>query len=251
VGVIKIDSGWISAAVGTAAAGAALMWPEYGHPLGLALLIIAALIFVLGVRIEGFHIRIGRKRRMASSPKGARDEAIKKPTTEQIEARRLLEWKDVPEAIEAFAESSLLKARDKWKEQFEEANENGHDAEDQIRIIRKKFANGHVPNDTAEAGALATARRRLEAGARSHDLAKDELRLAWNELRGDIHKKLSGGELIAEGFRAPHVAGSAEIEISSAGWRILFLDTAKSEAIKKDGGESVYTGLMICKCPPA
>ena len=107
-----------------------------------------------------------------------------------------------------------------------------------------------MPNGTAEAGALATARKRLEAGARSHDLAKDELRLAWNELRGDIHKKLSGGELIAEGFRAPHVAGSAEIEISSAEWRILFLDTAKSEAIKKDGGESVYTGLMICKCPP-
>lgn len=251
MGVIKIDSGWISAAVGTAAAGAALMWPEYGHPLGLALLVIAALIVVLGVRIEGFHIRMGRQRRMASSPEGARDEAIKKPTTEQIEARRLLEWKDVPEAIEAFAEPSLLKARDKWKEQFEVANENGHDAEDQIRNIRKKFANGHVPDDTPEAGTLATARENLVALATSHDLAEDELRLAWNELRGDIHKKLSGGELIAKAFRASHVAGSKEIQIPSAQWRILSLDTAKSEAIKKDGGESVYIGLMICKYPPA
>jgi hypothetical protein len=142
VGVIEIDSGWISAAVGTAVAGAVLMWPEYGRPLGLALLVIAALIFVLGVRIEGFHNRIGRQRRMASSPKGARDEAIKKPTTEQIEARRLLEWKDVPEAIEAFAESSLLKARDKWKEQFEEANENGHDA---ARALIEPTATASLP----------------------------------------------------------------------------------------------------------
>jgi hypothetical protein len=160
---------------------------------------------------------------------------------------RLLEWKNVPEAIEAFAESPLLKARDKWKAQLEEACGKAPDAEDQIRNIRKKFANGYVPDDTPEAGALATARERLVALAMSHDLARDELKLARNELRSDIHRKLSVGALIAKGFQVPHIAGSAEFEIPPAEWRILLLDIEKSEAIRKDDGGGVYTGLMISK----
>jgi len=161
----------------------------------------------------------------------------------------VVQWKDVPEAIGAFAESSLLKARDKWKAQFEEACEKGHEVEEQIRNIRTKFTGGHVPDDTPEAGHLATAQRKLEIFANSHDLAKDELRRAWEGLLSDIHKKLTSGKLIAKGFRAPHVAGSPEIEIPPSEWRILLIDIAKSDAFR--GGETVYAGLMISKCPPA
>jgi hypothetical protein len=161
-----------------------------------------------------------------------------------------VQWKNVPEAIEAFAESSLLKARDKWKAQLEEALVKAPDAEAQIRNI-KKLHTGNMPDDTSETGALAAARERLVALGISHDLARDELKLAWDELRSDIHRKLSGGALIAKGFQVPHVAGSAEMEIPPAEWRILLLDNEKSEAVRKDDRERVYIGLMISKCPPA
>ncbi|WGJ13556.1 hypothetical protein QEV83_12735 [Methylocapsa sp. D3K7] len=61
---IKIDSSWIVAALGVAATGAPLMWPEAGSILGPALLGVAALVFIFGIRIEGLHLRWIRRRRM-------------------------------------------------------------------------------------------------------------------------------------------------------------------------------------------
>jgi hypothetical protein len=208
----------------------------------------AAVLFISAV----FYFVVRRELASASSSAGkalpdvSAADAVHRADKLELEGlrQRLLEWKEVPEAIEAFAESSILKARDKWKAQFEEACEKAPDAEDQIRNIKNKFPNGHVPDDTPEGGALATARERLVALAMSHDLGEAELRLARDELRGDIHKKLSGGELIAKGF---HIASITEIEIPAAAWRILLLDNTKSEATRKDGGGSIYTGLMISK----
>jgi hypothetical protein len=61
---IKIDSGWIGAAVTLAATGACVRWPEASNVIGPVLFGIAALVFIFGVRIEGLHLRWIRRRRM-------------------------------------------------------------------------------------------------------------------------------------------------------------------------------------------
>ncbi|MGB6324777.1 MAG: hypothetical protein WBG11_03110, partial [Methylocella sp.] len=61
---VRLDSGWIGASIGAAAAGATVMWPEHGHSLGIALFAIAALVLIFGIRIEGFRIHVGSRRRL-------------------------------------------------------------------------------------------------------------------------------------------------------------------------------------------
>jgi hypothetical protein len=60
---IKIDSGWIGTALSLLAAGAPLMWPESGRPLAIFLFALAAVVFILGVRIDGLHVEWGRRGR--------------------------------------------------------------------------------------------------------------------------------------------------------------------------------------------
>jgi hypothetical protein len=54
---IKVDSGWIGTCLSLLAAGAPVMWPDAGRTIGPILFGLAALVFVLGIRIEGFHLR--------------------------------------------------------------------------------------------------------------------------------------------------------------------------------------------------
>jgi hypothetical protein len=170
--------------------------------------------------------------------------------TKWISSERLLspapaaaerEWKNVSEAIELFAGGSLRKCEEK----FIEASGKVHEAENQVGNIRIKYAN--VPYDVEEANARNAANDKLEACGMYLNQAKYELTSAWDTLREEIHKKLCIGELVAKGFRVPHVAGNTEIEILPAEWRILLLDNVKSEAIRKNDGGTVYTGILVSK----
>jgi hypothetical protein len=159
------------------------------------------------------------------------------------------DWKVAHDAVETFAEPSLIAARDKSKQKAEEAHLKSFDAEDAIRDIKKKFAGSLVPDDAPEARTLATKQMILQHYKRGIDWSTDELRGTWDELRSDIHKKLVSGALVAKGFRVPHVAGTAEVEITSSEWRILVLDSAEARALRKDDNEVVYSGLMIGQRP--
>jgi hypothetical protein len=55
----KIDSNYIFAAIGAAGAGAPVVWPDQKW-IGTLLIVAAAVVFVLGVQIDGFSIRVGR-----------------------------------------------------------------------------------------------------------------------------------------------------------------------------------------------
>jgi hypothetical protein len=79
------------------------------------------------------------------------------------------------------------------------------------------------------------------------DMAKDELRRAWDALRADIHAKLLNGNLVARGFRCPHVVGSSEVVIPASEWRVLFLENVKSEASSKTSSDALYEGVVIRK----
>jgi hypothetical protein len=56
---LRIDSNYIFAALGAAGAGAPVLWPEQRW-MGAFLLVASAVVFVLGVRIEGLTIRSGK-----------------------------------------------------------------------------------------------------------------------------------------------------------------------------------------------
>jgi Leucine Rich repeats (2 copies) len=52
---VRIDSTWLTAAIGIAGAGIALMYPDAA----IALFILAGLVFLFGIRIEGWHFHVG------------------------------------------------------------------------------------------------------------------------------------------------------------------------------------------------
>ena len=143
-------------------------------------------------------------------------------------------------------EGGVIAARDKWIETFQEAYTKGHEAEDQIREIQKQHG-ANPANDTDEGRLLDLNRRRLEACTMQSDIAKDELKRAWNDLRDDLQKKMLDGLLVARGFREPHVAGGTEVEIPSSEWRILVLDNVNSEALRKGSGAVIYSGVAFGK----
>jgi hypothetical protein len=151
-------------------------------------------------------------------------------------------WKAVPDAVESFADPDLIAERDKWKQTFEDALLLGYEAQDKIAALRKQMGGIFGADKTDEMGA---SQRKLELAAMKSDMAKDELRRAWDALRADIHTKLLGGSLIARGFRRPHTLGSPEVTIPASEWRILFLQNVTSEASTKTSSEALYEGLVI------
>lgn len=155
-------------------------------------------------------------------------------------------WKPAPEAVEAFAESDLIAVRDKQGDLFNEGYMKTFEIEDEIREIQKKFENWRSLDTTTLEGRTLKARERgLEVYRMQTADAKDGLRQAWDALRVDIESKLTRGHLIAKGFRSPHVAGSAEVEIPMAEWRIMDLNNVTSEAVKKGSNDILYSGVVL------
>jgi hypothetical protein len=153
-------------------------------------------------------------------------------------------WKGAPDAVEAFAYPDLIAERDKWKEMFEDALLRGYEAQDKIAALRTQMGGIFGVDETDELGA---SQRKLEVAAMQSDMAKGEVRRAWDKLRADIHAKLLNGNLVARGFRRPHTLGSPEVVIPASEWRILFLQNVTSEASSKTSSEALYEGIVIRK----
>jgi hypothetical protein len=154
-----------------------------------------------------------------------------------------LEWKPAPDAIEAFAESSLIAERDKQAERMEQAALRRLDAEFKIEAILKALPEHKAVEGTDEFKQIEQQRRQIKANSALERMTEPALRSAWDKLREDIHQKLANGRLVAKGFREPHVSGSLEVEISSAEWRLFTLDNVNSTALRN--GEIAYSGLVI------
>lgn len=153
-------------------------------------------------------------------------------------------WESAEGAIESFAGLHLINERNKWRETFQESYLAMHEARDKIAALQNTMG-GIFGTD--EAGELGANRRKFQVAQMQHDMAKEELREAWNALRADLEVKLANGTLIAKGFLAPHIAGSAEATIAPAEWRVLTLNNAQSEALRKWSAEVLYSGLLIRK----
>jgi hypothetical protein len=158
------------------------------------------------------------------------------------------EWKSASDAIEAFAETNLIAARDDWLKKMEQAHERVWKTEDAIRDIQKNFGSGIAPPGSPEAEKLARHRKLMPSLQQFIEHYKEGLGLAWQELHNDINKKLCTGSLVAKGFPSPHQSGNAEAEIPAAEWRILWLDYDNSQAITNNVPEIViYSGVVIRK----
>src|ERR1700682_3078996 len=155
----------------------------------------------------------------------------------EIPADPLGMWKPAPEAVEAFAEKSLIEERDKQHERFYEGYMKSHEVADEIVRIQ-----GAPVLDNQ---AIETNRRRLRLYDMQTAIAKDELGRVWSALRADIASKLNRRHLIAKGFRFPHVAGRAATEISTEEWQILDLNNETSDATQKGSNEVIYSGVAL------
>lgn len=151
-------------------------------------------------------------------------------------------WESAESAIESFAGIHLINERNKWKEAFQESYLLMHEARDRIAALQNAMG-GIFGTDAS--GELGVNQRKFRAAQMKRDMAKDELRSAWDALRADLEGKLASGSLIAKGFRAPHTAGSAEVTIASAEWRILTLNNAQSEALRRGSPDVLYSGILI------
>ena len=160
-----------------------------------------------------------------------------------VSAPPSFDWKSVADAVEAFAESSLIAERDKQRERMEKAILRRLDAEFKIKAILNKLPDQKAAEGTDEFKQIEQQRQLIRANATIESMTEPSLRSAWDKLREDIHAKLATGRLIAKGFREPHVTGSVEVEISAAEWRLFTLDNVESTALRN--GDIAYSGLVI------
>jgi hypothetical protein len=156
-----------------------------------------------------------------------------------------LDWKSVPEAIEAFADPALLAARRKWDESLGNSIDRQFDLESKKQELIKKLPAGRIIEGSDEAVTIGKHDSQIGRWATLQNHQEPELRRAWDDLRSDMQKKLMSGSLRARGFRAPYSGGDPEVDISPAEWRILRLDNVKSAA--DDGSKVIYSGLVICQ----
>jgi hypothetical protein len=157
-------------------------------------------------------------------------------------------WKAAHEALEVYADPDLIKARDYWSLKFSTASEKEAEVKQQVKDIRDKFPNGVVPKEADAWPDL----EQLERQQRAKELvtmhSEEEIRRVWIEIRTDINKKLCTGTLVAKGLREPRVAGSSEVQISPAEWRILILRHLEARAVERGiDGKVIYSGIVIRK----
>ena len=160
-------------------------------------------------------------------------------------------WKAAHEALEVYPDPDLIKARDYWSLKFHAASEKEAEAKQQMKNITDKFPNGVVPQEADAWPEL----EQLEREQRARELvtmhSEEEIRRVWLEIHADINKKLRAGTLVAKGLREPHVAGSPEVQISPAEWRMLILRHLEARAVERGiDGKVIYSGIVIRKEGP-
>jgi hypothetical protein len=150
------------------------------------------------------------------------------------------------DAIEAFADRTLVDAKNKWHEEFMETTEEQYQSEKQIADLSKS-----PTLDEAASRKLGHQRRRNQVANLGHKLAQDELRRTWADLRRDMGSRLDAGELAAKGIPAPYAPGKAEIDISPHEWRMLEIRPNKrAEAIEKGSFEVSMSASLSAEIAP-
>jgi hypothetical protein len=151
------------------------------------------------------------------------------------------DWRGLLEAVDVFGEESLVATRNKWREQFMSTDQDHFNSQRQMAALM----NYADPEKQEE---LERQKRLNRVAVLGHDMATDELRRAWADLRADIGRRLQDGELVAKGIPAPYAAGKGEVEISAHEWRVLEISpNEKSEANEKGSGAPRYVGVVVGK----
>ncbi|HLY04304.1 MAG TPA: hypothetical protein VKR31_01010 [Rhizomicrobium sp.] len=151
------------------------------------------------------------------------------------------EWFAPSDAIDKFVDKDLTNGRDTAIKWLIEAPETKRLAEKQLR----EFEASAGP-DTPDTPEIAATRRRLQVSQMQLRIGDDDLRFYWREIRRDLQERLAKGELIAKGFKSPHVADASEIIIPAAEWRFLQVNPKDATAT---GAGVEYVGIAIAKVP--
>jgi hypothetical protein len=152
-----------------------------------------------------------------------------------------IDWKRPLDAIEAFADRSLIARKNEWDKKFSDTHGQKYESELQISTLLES-------KDHERDKKLEHQRRRNQVAVLGFGFASEELRRAWADLRADIGSRLEAGELIAKGIPAPYAAGKGEIEISAHEWRLLEKNPKqKTQTNEKGGRRTKELGVVIGK----
>jgi hypothetical protein len=147
-------------------------------------------------------------------------------------------WKGLLEAIDEFADKSLLKTRDKWQTEFMETFEQRFQSDQELAKL--------LASSDSDQDKIGHQTRRKKVAVLGHSVAEDELRRVWSDIREDIRKKLEAGRLVAKGIPAPYSPGKGEIEIAAHEWRILEISpNERAEVYEKGAVGCRYVGVVI------
>lgn len=248
LGIIFDWKGWITGAFAGGGGAMTFLWAAIADRSALDVWVLAVVVAAALAAFSYFSISAWER---YVKPKHSEDIAVESrqsidlPRDQATPATPIpqFDWKSAPDAVEAFAESSLLAERDKQGERLEKAALRRLDAEFKIDAILKALPDHKAIEGTGEFEQIEQQKWQIKANTSMEQRTEPYVRQAWDKLREDIRKKLADGKLIAKGFRDPHVSGNSEVEISFAEWRILTLDNVNSTALRN--GEVAYSGLVI------
>jgi hypothetical protein len=224
--------GWISATIAGSGGAVTFLKAAIDGRSPLDVWVVAVVVAAALVILVYYSISIWEKWRRPNHIDGASH------ATGSASRSDILDWKSPLDAIEAFAEGSLIEIKNAWGEKFSDTHLRKFESEQEIETLLKSTA----PERENELGRQ---RRINQAATIGNQLAESELRGVWAAIRTDIESKLARGHLIARGFRSPHIAGRDEVEIPKGEWRILNLNNETSEAIKKGTADVIYSGVVI------
>ena len=206
-------------ALGTAFT-AAVAW---GPPITAAALCVAG-VFYLGTQ----------QSRTVTVKAVGRDAATTPATSPQV----VIEWLSIGEAVERFADQSLVHEKNAAQEKFERRYVEVQETRDRMQLL------------VGEENANEKQRLIRLSGAQSMVSRTDQeqLKELWKKLHADLVARLSSGELISKGFAFPYVAGKPEIFIPASEWRVMIPDQGENNTVRKDDPMTVvYAGVVIGK----
>jgi hypothetical protein len=156
-------------------------------------------------------------------------------------AATVREWLLPPNAIRELGSPELNKQLDDLVELGKATRARATEFEEKIQEIRRT-AHDYNSVQAAER-AIGPWRAKLSDAAYQGDEIRGQIRVIQIELQNQIHWALENGELIAKGFRYPN--NEDEIPISSSKWRDMSIDFISYKALRRDGGDVLFTSILI------
>jgi hypothetical protein len=153
-----------------------------------------------------------------------------------------LEWHTLSDAMEKLARQDLLDRYEYVNEQLFDAGCEQIQVEIRIAELQKlrPLAEEKDNLELAERYAI-LAEEKAKRSEKNSEWARTAAN-SYDALRINIFAQLQKGELIAKGFVAPHVPGSAERIVPIEEWRLLSLDERGDRA---SGPDFEYVSLLI------